>query len=121
MAAKRTRVTQQEKEKMWQLYQAGNTFAKIAKKMQMVNPKGPMGWVAGGDLRQVLLWGFAMFAAAIVCRQLNVSANKRAIENAHFVSFEVRQDLFFYLCTQSLFSRKKRQPHDGMVVSNVSL
>lgn len=34
MAAKGTRVTQQEKEKMWQLYQAGNTFAKIAKKMQ---------------------------------------------------------------------------------------
>lgn len=34
MAAKRTRVTQQEKEKMWQLYQEGNTFSKIAKKMQ---------------------------------------------------------------------------------------
>lgn len=34
MAAKRTRVTQQEKEKMWQLYQEGNTFKKIAKKMQ---------------------------------------------------------------------------------------
>ena len=34
MAAKRTRVTQQEKEKMWQLHQEGNTFAKIAKRMQ---------------------------------------------------------------------------------------
>ena len=34
MAAKRTRVTQQEKEQMWQLYQEGNTFAKIAKRMQ---------------------------------------------------------------------------------------
>lgn len=34
MAAKGTRVTQQEKEKMWQLYQAGNTFVKIAKKLQ---------------------------------------------------------------------------------------
>lgn len=33
MAAKGTRVTQREKEQMWQLYQAGNTFAKIAKKM----------------------------------------------------------------------------------------
>ena len=33
MAAKRTRVTQQEKEKMWQLYQEGNTFTKIAKKL----------------------------------------------------------------------------------------
>lgn len=34
MAAKGTRVTQQEKEKMWQLYQEGNTFVKIAKKLQ---------------------------------------------------------------------------------------
>lgn len=34
MAAKRTRVTSQEKDKMWQLYQEGNTFVKIAKIMQ---------------------------------------------------------------------------------------
>lgn len=34
MAAKGTRVTQQEKDKMWQLYQEGNTFEKIAKKLQ---------------------------------------------------------------------------------------
>lgn len=34
MAAKGTRVTTQEKDKMWQLYQEGNTFAKIAKKLQ---------------------------------------------------------------------------------------
>lgn len=34
MAAKGTRVTQQEKEKMWQLHQEGNTFVKIAKKLQ---------------------------------------------------------------------------------------
>ena len=33
MAAKGTRVTQQEKEKMWQLYQEGNTFKKIAAKL----------------------------------------------------------------------------------------
>ena len=33
MAAKRTRVTQQEKEKMWQLYQDGNSFVKIGKKL----------------------------------------------------------------------------------------
>ena len=31
MAAKGTRVTQQEKEKMWQLYQDGNSFVKIGK------------------------------------------------------------------------------------------
>ena len=34
MAAKGTRVTQQEKEKMWQLYQEGNTFKKIATKLR---------------------------------------------------------------------------------------
>ena len=34
MTAKGTRVTQQEKEKMWQLYQDGNSFVKIAKKLQ---------------------------------------------------------------------------------------
>ena len=32
--AKGTRVTQQEKEKMWQLYQEVGSFAKVAKKMQ---------------------------------------------------------------------------------------
>lgn len=34
MAAKGTRVTSQEKEKMWQLYQEGNNFVKIGKKLQ---------------------------------------------------------------------------------------
>ena len=33
MAAKGTRVTQQEKEKMWQLYQETGNFTKVAKKM----------------------------------------------------------------------------------------
>ena len=32
--AKGTRVTQQEKEKMWQLYQEVGSFVKVAKKMQ---------------------------------------------------------------------------------------
>jgi len=34
MAAKGTRVTQKEKEKMWQLFQYGNSFVKIGKKMR---------------------------------------------------------------------------------------
>ena len=34
MAAKGTRVTQQEKEQMWQLYQEMHSFVKVAKKMQ---------------------------------------------------------------------------------------
>lgn len=32
--AKGTRVTQREKEKMWQLYQEVGSFAKVAKKMR---------------------------------------------------------------------------------------
>lgn len=34
MAAKGTRVTEREKEKMWQLYQEGYTFTKIAAKLR---------------------------------------------------------------------------------------
>ena len=34
MTAKGTRVTQQEKEKMWRLYQEVGSFVKVAKKMQ---------------------------------------------------------------------------------------
>lgn len=32
--AKGTRVTQREKEKMWQLFQEGNSFVKIGKKLR---------------------------------------------------------------------------------------
>ena len=34
MAAKGTRVTEKEKEKMWQLYQEGKTFVDIGKKLR---------------------------------------------------------------------------------------
>ncbi|MBP5281872.1 MAG: ABC transporter ATP-binding protein [Lachnospiraceae bacterium] len=47
-----------------------------------------------GNLTKVLLWGSLMFLTAIVFRALNVIANKRAINNAHHVSYEIRQDLF---------------------------
>jgi len=47
-----------------------------------------------GQLKPVLLWGFLMFAAAFVTRLLNVRANRRAVDNAHRVSFDVRQALF---------------------------
>ncbi|MCR4586543.1 MAG: ABC transporter ATP-binding protein/permease [Lachnospiraceae bacterium] len=50
--------------------------------------------VPGMDLKMVCLWGLLMFAASILCRQLNVMANRRAIDNAHKVSYNVRQDLF---------------------------
>ena len=39
--------------------------------------------VPAGDLTLVLLWGGLMFVAAYITRLLNVTANRRAIENAH--------------------------------------
>ena len=47
-----------------------------------------------GELRRVILWGCLMFAAAVVTRYLNVTANRTAIDNAHRVSYDVRQALF---------------------------
>ena len=50
--------------------------------------------VPARDIKMVLLWGGLMFVATICCRQFNVIANRRAIDNAHKVSYDVRQDLF---------------------------
>ncbi|MBR2263327.1 MAG: ABC transporter ATP-binding protein [Firmicutes bacterium] len=47
-----------------------------------------------GDLKQVILWGLMMFVAALLCRQFNVMANRKAVFNAHRVSYDVRQALF---------------------------
>jgi len=50
--------------------------------------------VPSKDLVQVVIWGVIMFAASIFCRQFNVMANRKAIYNAHKVSYDVRGDLF---------------------------
>ncbi|MBQ3796364.1 MAG: ABC transporter ATP-binding protein [Butyrivibrio sp.] len=50
--------------------------------------------VPAGNMRDVVLWGLLMFVAAVLCRQLNVTANRKAINNAHKMSFDVRQALF---------------------------
>ena len=50
--------------------------------------------VPTGNLGYVLLWGSMMFVTAILCRTLNVMANKRTVDNAHNVSYAIRQDLF---------------------------
>ena len=47
-----------------------------------------------GSLPLALLWGLLMFAAAFVCRQLNVTSNRRAVQTAHRVSYDIRQALF---------------------------
>ncbi len=46
------------------------------------------------DLRRVLLWGGLMFACALLCWLFNISANYRAVTNAHNISYDVRQALF---------------------------
>lgn len=50
--------------------------------------------VPSGDLGMVLVWGAAMFAAAVFCRAFNVRANRMAVDNAHKISYEIRQALF---------------------------
>ncbi len=47
-----------------------------------------------GDLGPVLLWGLLMIGTAVLTRQLNVTANRTAVDNAHNVSYDVRQALF---------------------------
>ena len=50
--------------------------------------------VPSGNLTRVLLWGSLMFFTAFFYRALNVIANKQAVENAHNISYEIRQRLF---------------------------
>ena len=50
--------------------------------------------VPSKDLKMVIFWGLLMFVCAVFCRQFNVLANRKAIYNAHKVSYNVRGDLF---------------------------
>ena len=50
--------------------------------------------VPSEELGSVIFWGLSMFAAAVLCRTFNVMANRRAVENAHRISYELRQALF---------------------------
>lgn len=50
--------------------------------------------VPSGSMPKVLFWGILMFFSAFFYRTLNVVANKQAVENAHNISFEIRQRLF---------------------------
>lgn len=47
-----------------------------------------------GRLDRILLWGLLMILTALVTRALNVFANRQAVDNAHNVSYDIRQDLF---------------------------
>ncbi len=50
--------------------------------------------VPTGVLHEIFLWGFLMIATAFVTRALNIAGNRRAVENAHNISYNIRQDLF---------------------------
>ena len=50
--------------------------------------------VPAQELPRVILWGLTMFAAAVLCRSFNVMANRRAVGNAHRISYALRQALF---------------------------
>ena len=50
--------------------------------------------VPAGNLGHIFLWGILMIVTAMVTRQLNITANRSAVENAHNVSYNIRQDLF---------------------------
>lgn len=50
--------------------------------------------VPTGRLDRIFLWGILMILTAFVTRLLNVAANRRAVENAHNISYNIRQDLF---------------------------
>ena len=54
-----------------------------------------------GSLPMALLWGLLMFVTAVLCRQLNVMANRQGIETAHRVSYDIRQELFQKTATLS--------------------
>ena len=47
-----------------------------------------------GQLGQAVLWGGLMILTALATRQLNIAANRIAVDNAHNVSYDIRQDLF---------------------------
>ncbi|MCD8326985.1 MAG: ABC transporter ATP-binding protein/permease [Lachnospiraceae bacterium] len=47
-----------------------------------------------GDTLKIVLWGGIMIFVAFLCWQFNINANRRAVQNAHNVSYDVRRDLF---------------------------
>ncbi len=50
--------------------------------------------VPKGVLHEIFLWGALMIATALLARTFNIAGNRRAVENAHNVSYRIRQDLF---------------------------
>ncbi len=50
--------------------------------------------VPTGEMRLVILWGSIMILSAGICAFLNITSNRFACNNAHLVTYDVRQELF---------------------------
>lgn len=50
--------------------------------------------VPSGNLKHVIFWGIAMIFTALLCWIFNILANRKAVNNAHHISYNVRKDLF---------------------------
>ena len=50
--------------------------------------------VPQGDAKAIFLWGLLMVLSAVATWQLNMNSNRKAVDNAHNVSYDVRRDLF---------------------------
>lgn len=46
------------------------------------------------EFLQIAFWGLLMVVGAVCCWQINIRANRRGVNNAHNVSYDVRRDLF---------------------------
>ncbi len=47
-----------------------------------------------GEMGRIFLWGFLMIVTALACWLLNTMANRNAVKNAHYVSYDIRRALF---------------------------
>lgn len=50
--------------------------------------------VPSENLLMIFMWGFLMILTAFAARTLNVLSNRKAVDNAHNITYNIRQDLF---------------------------
>lgn len=46
------------------------------------------------DMARIVIWGCLMILCAVLTCLFNIFANRKAVNNAHHVSYDVRRDLF---------------------------
>lgn len=50
--------------------------------------------VPQGNMKLIIVWGIAMIFTALLCWIFNITANRKAVDNSHQISFRIRKDLF---------------------------